>query len=234
MNCVGRTGPVEVCPKLSIREESVMEFRVLTRIAVVGVVLAGLAGTGLGEPTKAITLNGAPAWSNNFGNYNVGFRFTANAELYVTHLGAFDEGGDGFSSYNIEVGIFETDGDLLGSKIVGTGDTLEGQFRFTELSQPLLLAEDTDYYAIAYHSSSEKVAAKSSVTVDPNITYVENVEQYGGPFKFVTQTDGAGWDAGFFGANFKVAPTPEPTAFLLLAMVGVPVALKRRRRRRAA
>ena len=193
--------------------------------------IIGSTGVTLAAPVMALTLDGAPGWHNNFSNENVGFTFTTNEELYVTHLGVFDYDGNGLSSYRVEVGIFGADGTLLGSEIVYSADPLDSGFRFAEVSEPFILADNTEYYAIAYLNSSEQVAAQSSISTDPNITFGTNVESYGGPFKFITTGLGSGWDAGFLGPNFKTSVTPEPASCLLLLAGGAVLVARRRGKR---
>jgi Domain of unknown function (DUF4082) len=193
--------------------------------------IAGSATFALAAPTMALTLNGSPGWHNNFSNYNVGFRFTANEDLYVTHLGVYDYEGDGLSYSGAEAGIFDVNGTLLGSAQVHSSDVLDCGFRFSELTETFGLAKDSDYYAIAY-LNREQVAAQSSISTDPNITFGTNVESYGGPFRFITAGDGAGWDAGFFGPNFKTVVAPEPASCLVLLVGAVAVRARRRRNRR--
>ncbi len=201
------------------------------KVAAAVLCLIGSTGVTLAAPVMALTLDGAPGWHNNFSNSNVGFSFTTHAELYVTHLGIFDYEGNGLASYGVEVGLFEADGTCLGSEIVYSADPLDRGFRFTEVSEPFILADNTEYYAIAYLNSSEQVAAQSSIATDPNITFGTNVESYGGPFKLITSGLGSGWDAGFLGPNFKTVVTPEPASALLLLAGGAVVVAKRRRKR---
>jgi len=183
------------------------------------------------ESTKALTLEGSIGWHNNFGNYNLGYDFTANEDLMVTHLGVFDYDKNGFSNSSIQVGIFETGGTLLGSTSVVSSDPLDGWFRFKELSTPFALTKDTSYYAIAYFNGGEQVTAQASISTDPNITFGSNVCAWGGPFKLVTTGYGAGWDAGFFGPNFKTSVTPEPVSCFLFLAGGIPFAFRRFKKR---
>lgn len=197
------------------------------KITIVAVFCILLTHPAYAESTKALTLQGSPGWHNNFSNSNVGFSFTTNEELFVTHLGAFDYDKNGFADYRTLVGIFEEDGALLGSTNVVSDDSLDGWFRFRELGDPIILEKNTTYYAIAYLNGGEQVAAQSSISTDPNINFGHNAYAYGGPFKLVTNTYGSGWDAGFFGPNFKSTVTPEPMSCLLFLAGGVPVVFRR-------
>jgi hypothetical protein len=72
-------------------------------------------------------------------NETLGWSFTTNNPIQITALGFFDLGGDGLATSH-RIGLWDTDGNLLVSATVqtGNGNTLVGQYRYVSIA-PLTL-----------------------------------------------------------------------------------------------
>jgi len=85
--------------------------------------------------------------SCNGGGNTVGWQFAVGAsDLEATALGEFDQNDDGLGM-DVEVGLWDSMGTLLGMVTVpsGTSPTLIGDFRYADLSPSVLLASGQTY-----------------------------------------------------------------------------------------
>ena len=111
----------------------------------------------------------------------IGYAFTTGqTALIVTSLGMWDENEDGFSSA-VDVGLWDINGNLLGLVNVpsGTGGTLVGEFRYTDLASAVTLDANTDYVLGAFRGPG--VAYNAALfdegidfTVNPNFDIIED------------------------------------------------------------
>jgi len=165
---------------------------------------------------------------------NIGWEFTTNSEVTITHLGFFDFQSDGLAMAH-EVGIYTSLGVLVGSATVGpgTGTTLIDRFRYAEVSSPLSLAAGQTYVISAYTDPLDPSAAfASGVTTHESITY-------GGSHTWDAPADVGrintfGATSSSFGPNFQVAgAVPEPSTIVLFSagLVGL-IGVRRVSRRR--
>lgn len=107
-------------------------------------------------------------------SWSFGEIFTVGTtDIEVTALGAYDAGGDGFTtSGGIPVGIFrESDDSLLVSTFVQSTSSLIGHYRFASIS-PIILSANTSYRAVAVNRDDlYNIQTATPNFVDPRITW---------------------------------------------------------------
>ncbi len=145
-----------------------------------------------------------------------GWSFGTNVSLNVTDLGYFDSTFDDGLKYSHEVGVWDSNGTLLGSVTVPAGDsaTLEGAFRFVTLDSPISLDAGQVYIigASIRGSGDDKSLRKydaENLEFSPTITFVEGrvhsrATGLDYPVLSVTNDIGIRLDA-----NFKADIVPE-------------------------
>jgi hypothetical protein len=135
-------------------------------MAVAGLTFAMCASA---AATPVFSVPSPIAYRNN--SWSFGEIFTVgDKDISVTALGAFDAGLDGFvSTGGIPVGIFrESDGALLASAFVQSGDTLIDNFRYTDIT-PLTLLAGTSYRVVAVNLDDPYNSSRD-FDIDPAIT----------------------------------------------------------------
>jgi Domain of unknown function (DUF4082)/PEP-CTERM motif len=174
---------------------------------------------------------------------SLGFTFTTNSAISVTHLGYFDNEGDGFLTDH-EVGIFDTAGTLLVSTLLsaGIGDTLTGHFRYKSINPFALAAGQSYVIAATTYGFSDPWAygispgSITGFTVDPSISIGSTASLYRYQGDNILRKPGSsvGYTV-YAGPNFLTAASgavPEPANWaLMLAGFGVVGAALRRRHR---
>jgi len=128
-----------------------------------------LSGTALAADVPAFDFDGAPTSLDSA--LSLGFSFTATAAATVTALGYYDDGGDGFATAH-EVGIFDSNGNLLASADLSAGasDRLIGQFRYAGIT-PLTLAAGQNYViAATTHGSADPWAYGNAYPADATVS----------------------------------------------------------------
>jgi hypothetical protein len=175
------------------------------------------------------------------GSRTLGWIFTALGDIAVTHLGVWDQAGDGLLADH-PVGIWDASGALLGMAIVRAGDASPavgaeaggGAFRY-ESAEGIRLDAGASY-TIGALFDTDDVFEYYAIDVDtgPDVAFGE--ERYGdigAGFVFPTDTFGR-W--GLFGPNFLYTSIAEPaTSGLLLAgLAALAFAASGRRPRRIA
>jgi hypothetical protein len=197
---------------------------------------AGVAVSLLGQAhaTTAFALPSTSDFRNN--DWSFGQIFTVGPQnITVTALGAYDAGGDGFTTPGgIPVGIFqESNGALLASTFVLSSDPLSADFRYDSIA-PLTLLSGVSYRVVA-DNESDLYNLGSSLTVDPAITSTGFGYCNTATLTSCNDFGGSGdiWMANFqFGTGgVDPAPTPEPVSFVLSAAGLLGLALVRTRRR---
>ena len=165
--------------------------------------------------------------SHTSGDWTLGYQFTVGDDpLEVTALGYFDLDQNGFASDH-EVGIWKTDGTLVTSAIVGSGDTLDGWFRYADVASAMLDANTT--YKVAGTTGADDYSWENpGFVVGPGLTYETDVFKSGG-FGFPDSSEGRGiGNSGIFGGNFAYRVVPEPGTLGLLTIGLAGIAARRR------
>src|SRR5262245_8631385 len=115
-------------------------YRVLAHIASITTIAAAAIGFSASAQaqTAAVDLVSPPSIGGvNGAQFIVGYRFLANADSFVTALGAYDFGLDGIQG-GAAVGLYTLAGELLASANVpgGTsGSFLDGYFRYVDIAK---------------------------------------------------------------------------------------------------
>ena len=178
---------------------------------------------------------------------SLGFTFTTNSAISVTHLGYFDHMGDGFLTDH-EVGIFDMAGTLLVSTLLGsgTGDALTGHFRYKSIAPFALAAGQSFVIAATTFGASDPWAYGNTpstitgFTVDPSISIGNNASLYTyqgdnilrKPVSSIAYTVYAG--PNFLSAGVGAVPEPASWALMIAGFGLVGSALRKTSRRQLA
>lgn len=143
----------------------------------------------------------------------VGFRFTVSAPLEVDQLGVWNAdtaaGGAGLTTSH-QVGIWDASQVLLASATVdpATG-TVIGQWTYAAIV-PVTLMPGQTYTAGALYTGTDNdnyISGASSLTTDPNVTWVQSVYPAAGSLGFVYPASNS-TSNGRFGPNFTFTVVP--------------------------
>jgi hypothetical protein len=184
-------------------------------IATAGAVFIGL---GMGGAAHAAAINfDSPTTDFTNGEWSLGFKFSTNQKITVNQLGFYDDQKNDLTQTH-DVGIFNEIGQLLVTGTVKPGDTLDGWFRYTSVSQTILDAGKT--FIIAATTGSENYTWNpNGFTVDPAINFINDV--YQSSSTLVLPEVGTSGVNGWFGPNFKTAESvPEPLTLGGTALAG--------------
>ena len=159
----------------------------------------------------------------------VGWRFSVDRSIIVTHLGFWD--GEQDMTLDHPVGIWDAAGTLLGSNIVSPGSPLTGQFRYEEVG-PIVLPAGT-YNLGAFYSASNPttdgyMTGATNIVMAPGFTMLNTLRDPDGAqtgLVFPSVTSAAG---GRFGPNILFTEVPEPTTAAAVFGLGALAALRRR------
>jgi len=171
------------------------------------------SGTVQGATNNAYRVENT-GWSTSSGSYTVGFEFRVNSILSVTHLGVADWYNNGLSTFAPQVGVWDTNGNLLVSVTVPMGaaaDLAEVQsnpsvtYYFQALGTPVTLNPGT--YVIANQHSqiagSQVFSWGGSMTWDAAVTWVRGrATSAGTNFAFPNSIFYTAGQA-YIGPNFK-------------------------------
>ena len=154
--------------------------------------------------------------------YTLGFAFSVVADVHLVGLGVYDHLADGLEAA-AEVALWE--GDSTAARLqtlvpAGTAAALDGLFRFAPVT-PLLLQPGRVYVVAAYLDASVATSfgmdTAGAASIDPRVTVLG--DRYGDGFlslAYPAMSDGT--PGGWLGANFQLAPVPEPGPAALLAL----------------
>ncbi len=155
----------------------------------------------------------------------LGYAFRVGSDsLSVLQLGLWDQGADGLTESH-QVGIWNTNGELLASTTVGSGVSgeLAGNFRYDNLLDSLMLDANTVYIIAAryYNVDNSDAYITGSYTIGPGVTWDDSKDRYSADyagFVFPEYTDDG---AANIGPNFiyDIVPAvvPEPDTLILFA-----------------
>ncbi|MEX0676189.1 MAG: PEP-CTERM sorting domain-containing protein, partial [Pirellulales bacterium] len=164
-----------------------------------------------------------------FGEGTLGWEFQTNAALSITSLGFFDRDDDGLNVAH-QVGIWDSDQNLIGSTVIpsGTSASLVNGFRYVSVA-PINLASGQNYIIAATQPSPSDneiwITVAHDFSVDPNLSYeaqrfIQGIG-LGASLTFPTNQFVPSGDVRNFGPNFQFNVVPEPSSFVLAIGVGL-------------
>lgn len=162
---------------------------------------------------------------NHAVSYTLGWEFSIEQPITVTHLRLFDLGRDGLVESH-RIGIWTINGPDLGpfvEGIVPAGPTalLDGSFRYTQIPTVILQPGSYVIGGVYVPGSLDSWAAEvSEVTTDPHITFVSPrwTRLVGSELRYPRI---AGAPNSYFGPNFQFEPIPERSATALLSLSSI-------------
>ena len=163
----------------------------------------------------------------------LGFQFTANNNISITQLGAFDDKGNGLAATHA-VGLYSVaTQSLLASTIVSSNSTLDGLFRYNDVKTVDLTAGQDYIVAAVYLKNTDAyLLSQKSYAVSADITFVKDLYTTATTPASIFPTETYGLP-GYFSANFKYKSSPsaipEPSVLALLLPVLGTAIIKRRR-----
>jgi Domain of unknown function (DUF4082)/PEP-CTERM motif len=181
--------------------------------------------------------------------FNLGWSFTANANVEVVGLGNWAGGvtappeDDGYPKPQ-QVGLWNSSGTLLASVYVTGNEMLVGSapWVFESIAPVELVAGQT--YVVGAQGGALYTGQVSDANFDPRITCGEDLSydladpESNSPLFEPNKTDGfPPSEAGWFGANVQLlsaVPEPSTWAMMLLGFAGIGVAGWRAQRKAAA
>jgi Domain of unknown function (DUF4082) len=179
--------------------------------------LAAAAGTIL-----ATSPSGQP-WVQNAEGV-LGYKFDVLDEAFlVTSLGFYDTFGNGLARSH-DIGLWaESGGAPLASATVpaGTGGTLEAEFRWVDLTTPLLLSANTSYFLAATYVMNDFVdIARGDAVINPLFSVV-NAGYYADGSGLLFPANHFAGVQGFFGPNLSGTTVPDRASSAWLMAIGV-------------
>jgi hypothetical protein len=117
------------------------------------------------------------------GGNTAGWKFTVGAtDLQATSLGEYDAGGDGLGM-NVEVGVWDSSGTLLGMVTVpsGTMPPLVGSFRYQALGSAFVL-QSLQTYTIGSRCTGMNVMGGYAPLDGPSFTFASDFSAAGGRY----------------------------------------------------
>ncbi len=158
------------------------------------------------QPRPAIT--SLTGFDTRNGTYTMGFQFTVSAPITVSRLGAFDTNNNGVlnNAGNTGVGLWRSNGQLLGSVSVPNNTPVDNRWFYANLAAPITLTPGTTYVlGQQTFSNGEPYARNGTATTDPLVSIVRRtygISLFGG-LVFPSITTG---NVGIGAPNLKFLP----------------------------
>ena len=183
----------------------------------------------------AIAFSGIPVTTNwDPSDVNLGLVFTPNANISVTALGVYFQGGDVPNNGSESVGLYTGDlnnptANLLASENFALPSIGSAGYLFESLDTPVSLTSGDVYTVVAYTNGNSW--AYGSTTTPSSITFSYDDYNYTNVLAFPDNGNGSG--PAYYGPNFEfsASATPEPGFYGLLGLGlgGVAAAVRRRK-----
>lgn len=148
-------------------------------------------------------------------SHTLGYAFSSDTSTSITALGFFDSNLDGFSAGH-QVGLWDSGGTLLGQVSLGsgTGETLIGDFRYSNLSSSIAISAGATYYLAGTTASDDWVYQADNIQMDSGINYLGSYYT-SGSFSFPSNFAS---DREYMTVNAITASVPEPASLALIAL----------------
>jgi len=216
--------------------------RILAPAIAIGITL-GTAQLGQAA-TAIITLTGESPTTGDSSSVDAVFGYditVGSSALWVTALGYYDPGHDGIADPNAQVGLYDLggiNGTLLSSVTAGsTASGFVGDYRFIDLSTPIMLAANTTYRVVANTgnvsgTSHNETPIGGTPTFGSDLT-INTVTGYSGGTVAnggLNKANSTSTSLHIYQGNFEYStpPVPEPSA-ALLGLLSLGGLLRRRR-----
>jgi MYXO-CTERM domain-containing protein len=160
----------------------------------------------------------------------VGYRFTADADSFVTALGVTNASDPSILNGSHEVGLWrDSDQALLAMVVVGPGSTLIGDWHYEDIAAVALTAGERYTVGAGYSSDDGDTywSGPSSLSLD-GISDTVGVFPSVADLGFVYPDSESPGNLGRLGPNMIISSVPAPGALALLGLAGI--ATRRRRR----
>ncbi|HWZ32604.1 MAG TPA: DUF4082 domain-containing protein [Bryobacteraceae bacterium] len=205
----------------------------LYKFALPSLLMLSTASVMLGNQI-GVTVGGPFGTDINNSSWMLGYSFTANSAIQVVGLGLYDDNGTNGLNSAHDVGLWDSQGNLIASATVpaGLGGTLISNFMFASIA-PLQLTAGQTYTVGAEYTVAQGdnwAADPTNFGVAPQITYISReYDTYSGTL--IEPTLVGSNSIGYFGGNIEfgsAVPEPSSIAPLALALLALGYAWRRR------